>query len=186
MVSLRSLVAGAALFAPVLAAATAQQIADSLASLTRKFQDLQNPAQRISLVNAPLIIIGQGPFPQIIAGLNDITSTGKALTDQFDGTPNLEGAEGDLVFNAFRGFVRVQQAFLNILIGKAGILEKVPLVGDPVANSLRGVEGVDDTISINLINLLISKTQDAQDEANALSESIDLCISKYEGLATGL
>ena len=39
---------------------------------------------------------------------------------------------------------RVFQALLNILIGKAGILQKVPLVGPPVATVLRSVEGIVD------------------------------------------
>ncbi len=64
MVSFRSLIAGAALIAaPVMAAATAEQVAASLKSLTNKASALQGPAQAISIVNAPLIIIGQGPFP---------------------------------------------------------------------------------------------------------------------------
>lgn len=45
------------------AAATPQQIADGLASITQKFQTLQAPAQSITILNAPLIVIGQGPFP---------------------------------------------------------------------------------------------------------------------------
>jgi hypothetical protein len=64
MVSLRSLVAGAALMAaPIMAALTPAQIADGLKSLTVKSQALQGPAQSITIVNAPLIIIGQGPLP---------------------------------------------------------------------------------------------------------------------------
>jgi hypothetical protein len=43
-----------------------------------------------------------------------------------------------------RQFVRVHQALLNILIGKAGLLQQVPLVGPPVAAVLRQVESVVD------------------------------------------
>ncbi|KAL2148068.1 hypothetical protein VTI28DRAFT_124 [Corynascus sepedonium] len=64
MVSLRSLVAGAALMAAsVLAAATPQQIADGIRAITQKSQALQPVAQSITVLNAPLIVIGQGPFP---------------------------------------------------------------------------------------------------------------------------
>jgi hypothetical protein len=31
--------------------------------ITQKSQALQAPAQSISLINGPLILIGQGPFP---------------------------------------------------------------------------------------------------------------------------
>ena len=64
MVSLRSLVVGAAfIVAPVLAALTPSQIADGLKALSQQAVDLQPVAQSITIINAPLIIIGQGPFP---------------------------------------------------------------------------------------------------------------------------
>lgn len=39
-------------------------------------------------------------------------------------------------------FVVVYQELLNILIGKAGLSNTVPFIGQPVAVVLRGVEGV--------------------------------------------
>lgn len=64
MVSLRSLVAGAALMAaPIMAALTPAQIVDGTNSLTEKSRALLGPAESINLVNSPLIVIGQGPFP---------------------------------------------------------------------------------------------------------------------------
>jgi len=47
----------------VMGSLTPQQIADGLSSMTQKTQALQAPAQSITLINAPLIVIGQGPFP---------------------------------------------------------------------------------------------------------------------------
>ncbi len=38
----------------------------------------------------------------------------------------------------------VHQALLNILIGKAGLFEKIPLIGEPVSAVLRSLEGVVD------------------------------------------
>ncbi len=64
MVSLRSLVAGAALIvAPVMAALSPAQLTEGLNKLTSQAQGLQSVAQSITIVNAPLIVIGQGPFP---------------------------------------------------------------------------------------------------------------------------
>jgi hypothetical protein len=54
------------------------------------------------------------------------------------------GAESDAIFNAFREFVRVHQALLNILIGKAGLFQTVPIIGGPVAAVLRQLENVVD------------------------------------------
>jgi hypothetical protein len=64
MVSLRSLVICAALVAaPVLAALTPSQIYDSFNKLSEQALALQGPAAEISIVNAPLIVTGRGPFP---------------------------------------------------------------------------------------------------------------------------
>ncbi len=77
MVSLRSLVAGAALIAaPVMAALTATQLVSGLDSLKQQALALQRPASEITIVNAPLVIIGQGrsqyvsrsPAPPLRAG----------------------------------------------------------------------------------------------------------------------
>ena len=64
MVSLRSLVASAALIAaPDMAAHTATQLTSGLGSLEKLVLALQGPASEITIVNAPLIMIGQGPLP---------------------------------------------------------------------------------------------------------------------------
>ncbi|KAK4124672.1 UVI-1 [Parathielavia appendiculata] len=185
MVSLRSLVTVAAFIAaPVMAALTPQQIADGIRKLTGESQALQATAQSITIVNAPLIVIGQGPFPTLIAGFNDLVSTATVVLEQFPGTKQITGeAEATLVFDAFRGFVRVTQELGNILIGKAGILEKVPFVGQPVAASLRAVESTTDTLAISLINTVEPRVRDLESEANALGDTLELCIQKYEGIA---
>lgn len=65
MVSFRSLVTGAValLAVPALAAITPAQMVENIKTLTVKSQALQGPAQSITIINTPLIIIGQGPFP---------------------------------------------------------------------------------------------------------------------------
>ncbi|KAI1826794.1 UVI-1 [Xylaria intraflava] len=188
--------AGLAMAASAMAAATPQQIADGIKSITQKSQALEAPAQSITIVNAPLIIIGQGPFPQIIAGFADIVSTATALAAEIGASPSKRSevekvhardisprdANADLVFDAFRAFVRVHQDLLNILIGKAGLLTSVPIVGQPVAAALRGVEAIVDAIAITLINLFQARADDFQSEANALGNTLDLTIQKYNGL----
>jgi hypothetical protein len=62
-----------------------------------------------------------------------------------DGMPPVAaGAQADAIFEAFREFVRVHQALLNILIGKAGLFQTVPFIGQPIAAVLRQVENVVD------------------------------------------
>ncbi|EGX88624.1 hypothetical protein CCM_08669 [Cordyceps militaris CM01] len=169
------------------AAATPEQIVTGINVLTQKTSALQGPAQSITILNAPLIIIGQGPFPQIIAGYSDLVSTTNTLSAQIGTGAERRALEiredgGAIVRDAFRTFVRVSQATLNILIGKAGLLEKVPLVGPPVAAVLRAYEASLDNLSIQLISTFASVSADLTNEANSLSATLELAIQKYEGL----
>jgi hypothetical protein len=64
MVSFRNLALSAlAMTAPIMAQTTPAQVVDNIKLITQKSQALQAPAQSISILNGPLIIIGQGPFP---------------------------------------------------------------------------------------------------------------------------
>jgi hypothetical protein len=107
--------AGLTLASSAMAAATPQQIADGIRAITQKSAALQGPAQSITILNAPLIVIGQGPFPAIIAGFQDIVSTATVLAGQLEGTQPIKrdepqhardisarGADADLIFNTFR------------------------------------------------------------------------------------
>ncbi|RYC61846.1 hypothetical protein CHU98_g4343 [Xylaria longipes] len=176
--------AGAVMAASAMAALSPTQIADGLRKITDQSRNLQGPAQSITIVNAPLIVIGQGPFPTIIKGFTEIVSTATATITQLNGTPTITNdADVALVFNAFRAFVRVHQELLNILIGKAGILTKVPFIGQPVATVLRKVEVAVDTVGITLISVCESKAQDIQSEANSLGGTLDLAIQQYNGIS---
>ncbi|KAI0868881.1 UVI-1 [Hypoxylon argillaceum] len=176
--------AGAIMATTAMAALTPAQIADSLKTITTQSQNLQGPAQSITIVNAPLIVIGQGPFPPIISGFTQIVTTATAAISQFDGTPKITNqADADLVFGAFRTFVRVHQELLNILIGKAGILTQLPFVGPPVAAVLRSVEGVVDSVAIFLIDTVEARAKDIESDANSLGGTLDLTIEKYQGLS---
>ncbi|TRX98471.1 hypothetical protein FHL15_000545 [Xylaria flabelliformis] len=181
--------AGAVMAASAMAALTPSQIADSLKTITVQSQNIQVQAQSITIVNAPLIVIGQGPFPKIIAGFSQIVTTATVSINSWDGTaPITTDADAQLVFSAFRTFVRVHQELLNILIGKAGILEQLPFVGPPVAAILRQIESVVDTIAIDLINTVqvITTSKDIESDANSLGGTLDVCIQKYSGLGSGI
>jgi len=60
---LQTAVAGLALCTSAIAQLTAPEVVRNIRTLTMKSQDLQAPANSINLVNTPLIIVGQGPFP---------------------------------------------------------------------------------------------------------------------------
>ena len=42
---------------------TPQQVASHIQVLTQKSQALQAPAQSITMLNGPLLVAGQGPYP---------------------------------------------------------------------------------------------------------------------------
>ncbi|CAG5171171.1 uncharacterized protein ALTATR162_LOCUS7287 [Alternaria atra] len=185
MVSFRNLfTAAVALSVPIAAQTTPAQVVSNIQMLTQKSQALQTPAQQISIINGPLILIGQGPFPQIIIGFTDIVTTATTALAQMQGMPPVPaGEQSDAIFNAFREFVRVHQALLNILIGKAGLFQTVPFIGQPVASVLRSVEGVVDTIAFGLIDTVQSRASDLQSQANSLSGTLQVCINSYDGLS---
>ncbi|KAJ5055741.1 UVI-1 [Bipolaris maydis] len=185
MVSMRNIFTAAlALAAPISAAITPAQMVDNIRMLTSKSQALQAPAQSITIINGPLIVIGQGPFPQLIAGFTDIiATTTTAIAQMQDTQPVKAGAESDAIFDAFREFVRVHQVLLNILIGKAGLFETVPVIGEPVAAVLRQLENVVDTIAFGIIDVAESHAADLQDQTNSLIGTLDICINSYQGLS---
>ena len=109
-------IAALAVTSVAVAAVTPQEAADGLRLLTQKAQDLQAPGQSITIVNTPLVVIGQGPFPVsvivgtdshswraankaqvIITGIADQTKTAHALN-----FGEITPAGDELVFNAYR------------------------------------------------------------------------------------
>jgi hypothetical protein len=104
MVSLRNILTSAlALSVPIAAQLTPAQAVQNIQVITQKSQALQAPATSITIINGPLIIIGQGPFPQIIAGFVDIVSTATTAIAQMQGMARVPaGADADKIFEAFR------------------------------------------------------------------------------------
>jgi hypothetical protein len=144
MVSFRAITV-LAFAAVAVAQSTPAEVVANINVLTQKSQALQAPAQSLSIINGPLIVIGQGPFPQIITGFTDLITTASNDLQQMQGmTAVAAGAEADAISAAYRDFVRVHQTLMNILIGKAGLFSTVPFVGQPMAAILRQDEGVTD------------------------------------------
>ncbi|KAI9146826.1 hypothetical protein HJFPF1_13394 [Paramyrothecium foliicola] len=168
----------------VMGALSAKQMVDNIRTLTTKSQALQAPSQSITILNGPLIVIGQGPFPQIITGFTEIiTITTTAIAQMQDSSPVTNVNDANAIFNAFREFVRVHQVLLNILIGKAGLFTAVPVIGQPVAAVLRQLEAVVDTVAFMIIDTVESKARELTDQANSLSGTINIAIDAYDGLS---
>ena len=92
-----------AMAVPVIAQLTPAHVVSNINMITQKSQALQAPAQSITIFNGSLIIIRQGPFPQIIAGFTDIVSTATIAIAQMQGmAPVPAGQPSDDIFDAFR------------------------------------------------------------------------------------
>jgi hypothetical protein len=104
MVAFGKLITSAvALAIPALAAVTPAQIVSNIEMITQKSAALQAPAKTITLVNAPLLVIGQGPLPTIITGFTDIVTTATNAISQMQGSsPVPAGADSDAIADAFR------------------------------------------------------------------------------------
>lgn len=97
------LTSAVAMIVPIMAQITPAQVVQNINMIAQKSQALQAPARSITVINGPLIIIGQGPFPQIIAGFTDIVSTtATAIAQMQDMEPVPAGQPSDQIFDAFR------------------------------------------------------------------------------------
>ncbi|KAK1640444.1 UVI-1 protein [Colletotrichum phormii] len=178
----------------VLGQTTPAQVVQNIDMVTKKSNDLIAPAQKISLLNGPLIIVGLGPYPvtnpflpcdkkTIITGFVDIVSTVTTALAQMQGMPPVPaGPQSDAIFEAFREFVRIHQMLLNVLIGKAGLFSTVPFIGAPIAAVLRQVENIVDTVAFALIDAVQSRATDLQVQAGMLTGTITTTIDRYQGL----
>ena len=83
--------------------ASPTQIVEAIKQLTQKTHDLQAPAHSINLQNGPLVMVGQGPYPLIIAGLADIVTTETTILRQMESMPSVPaGKDSDAIFEAHR------------------------------------------------------------------------------------
>jgi hypothetical protein len=115
MVSFRTIFASALALSVTAAQITPAQVVSNIRMITQKSIALQAPAQSITIVNGPLIIIGQGPFPKLITGFVDIVSTATTAISQMQGeAPVAAGADADKIYEAFREVSFLYLRFANI------------------------------------------------------------------------
>ncbi|MCJ1405610.1 hypothetical protein MMC11_008838 [Xylographa trunciseda] len=151
--------------------------------LTAKSQSCQGPANQINIVNVALAVSGFGPIPVVIARLTDIVTTAGTIISQLSGTqPFSVKSDEDAIVKSLTTFVQVHQALLNILIGKAGLVPNlIPFVGPPLAQVLRQLESVVDTIAFELIDLVPDDATDATNQKDSLDVTITNAINSWNG-----
>ncbi|EAQ84761.1 hypothetical protein CHGG_08775 [Chaetomium globosum CBS 148.51] len=145
----------AALGSVTLAQMKATVVVENIQVLTVKSQKLIQPAKELTLANAPLLILGQGPWPSYSASAILLP---RPLSMSVPCLPapraNYTGVEATAIADAFRLFVKTHQTLLDALIGVGGFITKIPFAGPPVAAVLRSVEKVVDTLALGIIGTL--------------------------------
>lgn len=164
---------------------TPAQTQDELRRVTGKFNALLPLSQSITIINGPLVIIGQGPFPPIIASFTDILTTVTTLLAQHQGTePSKDEEESKRLLISVVTLVATAQQEFNTLIGKAGLFNTVPFIGQPLAAVLRQVESVFDTLFFALIDNYPTVAADLQTQSESFNTTLTQTINSYDGLTT--
>lgn len=100
-------------------------------NLNSAFQRCISAAKEMNALNGPLFLIGQGPVPRLIHEISNIV----AMVEQNLGKMGQE-----------KGFDFSQTcALTTILIGKASLVNTLPVVSSPLATALRSLHGAIDS-----------------------------------------
>jgi hypothetical protein len=71
---------------------TPEQLRDSIKAITAKSLTLQDPVQRVAVIDGPLFSISQGAFSEIIAIYRDLAETARAASLQLRNLPRFESS----------------------------------------------------------------------------------------------
>ncbi|RSL64250.1 hypothetical protein CEP54_004795 [Fusarium duplospermum] len=109
------------------------QLIRGIDDLIHKTEDLIKPAGQLSISNAPSLILGSGPFFEVITGLRDVTrlttDIGGSLSGATKGT--FEGKDGDQIVASVKKLSDTFGNLLDAFLEKADIFGEIPFVGAP-------------------------------------------------------
>jgi len=151
-----------------------KEIVASLTYLKAKSASLAIKAQAINLNNGSLITSGQGPYPQIVASLDEMTSTIVNLQSGLENIP-LCGKDDTTVVEAYREFVHSHRHALHLLTSKAALFK----TGQPVADMLRQEKDILDTLGDTLTNMVEHKAE-VKTNQQSLARTLKACIKAHE------
>lgn len=126
--------------------------------LTAAYKDCIADAKKITPQDASRILIGQGPFPRLIARIGRIDT----MVQMNTGTRREKGFD-----------FRQTCELMNILIGKAKIIDLMSVVGPPMAQLIRRLQS-----SIDL-NITEKKIPEQKKEHPRITECLDKAIRAY-------
>eukprot|EP00898_Chlorokybus_atmophyticus_P008629 jgi/Chlat1/8768/Chrsp90S09245 len=161
---------------------SASSLAASIKTLTAQSRAIRSIAETITTINGPLIILGQGPFPEIISRFVTITTTGVNVAVTLVGATAYPAANQGVVCNALIEFIHVHQALLGVLIDKGGLFSEVPLIGQPVAAVLQTLEAAVDTLAFGIVGTIPGCRTKAMNANQGLKSAFASAIQTYQGL----
>jgi hypothetical protein len=151
--------------------------------MTMTMQQIIGPAGQLSLSNAPLLLIGQGPWVTVVTGLSSTVIQGTKAVQQVSDLKSIDGCDADAVADAYRTYVAVSQQTLAILTGKGvGLSNAIPFITPPVTAVLRQLESVNDALGLALIDR-VSGDANAVVKSGAaqLDVAVEAAIDAYAG-----
>lgn len=128
-------------------------------NLNSAFQRCISAAKEMTVLNGPLAVIGQGPVPRLINEISNII----AMVEQNLGKMDQE-----------KGFDFSQTcALTTILIGKASLVNMLPVIGSPLATALRSLHNAIDS------NIFTKEIPDQLKLQPRINDCLDAAIAAY-------
>ncbi|RMJ06537.1 hypothetical protein CDV36_013869 [Fusarium kuroshium] len=108
------------------------QLIRGIDDLIHKTEDLIQPADQLSIADAPKLLFGSGPFFEVITGLRDVTrlttDIGGSLSGAAKGT--FDGKDGDQIVASVKKLSDTFGDLLDAFLEKADIFN-IPFVSTP-------------------------------------------------------
>ncbi|KAI6780644.1 uncharacterized protein J7T54_001148 [Emericellopsis cladophorae] len=153
-------------------------VVTSIEDITDLSQDATDVAQ--SITSNPFSL--PSGFLTLARSFGGIVTTATQTVTALDGNMPEDDFEEDdqsAICTALTSFVEVHKNLLEIVIGKAGLLNIVPFAGPLVATVLRELENIVDTLAEGIIMLVPTCQKGAKMDVADLNDTIEKAINAY-------
>ncbi|KAI0668410.1 hypothetical protein C8Q78DRAFT_256624 [Trametes maxima] len=122
---------------------------------------------------------GPGIPTGIVALVKDITYQTQTVFLSVNDPRPVNDEDAQAIVNALNDFVAIHQALLEVIIGKHSLAQQFFLTR-PIAQALRSLESVVDTFAHAIIDLIPTRADEGNADANALQIYLTAAVSTYE------
>ncbi|KAI1077930.1 hypothetical protein F5B20DRAFT_582749 [Whalleya microplaca] len=175
----------------------AQRVIGLINEVAIASQNLQAAAKQIGAKKARGLEPRFNPLTDIVPALKDIAATLTFGLPSISSLPPFPaGCDSDTIVVALIDFVRIHQALLNILIGRAGLLSFSPIlaehtdgdgvekfpnpVGAAIAGALRVIETGVDALAFALIGLIPTRQPCLKQQQGSIDGTLQDAINAYQ------